>query len=124
MRLIMRLTVAATAVGRALAFVAEPSPQLLLIRHGRTEMNEHLSVPGQQWGARGFVDPGIYDTELTETGQRQARALNKRLRAQPDLKVDLLVSSPLVRALSTSELVFSGLGLTLTSTSTSTLTLS
>ena len=41
---------------------------LLLVRHGRTFMNEHLSQPGKAWGAAGFVDPGLWDTRLTPTG--------------------------------------------------------
>ena len=42
--------------------------RLLLVRHGRTFMNEHLSQPGKAWGAAGFVDPGLWDTRLTPTG--------------------------------------------------------
>ena len=33
--------------------------EVMLIRHGRTEMNEHLAQPGKEWGAPGFVDPGL-----------------------------------------------------------------
>ena len=42
--------------------------RLLLVRHGRTFMNEHLSQPGKAWGDPGFVDPGLWDTRLTPTG--------------------------------------------------------
>ena len=43
--------------------------RLLLVRHGRTFMNEHLSQPGKAWGDPGFVDPGLWDTRLTPTGE-------------------------------------------------------
>lgn len=81
--------------------------RLLLIRHGRTEMNEYLSKPGQTWGAPGFRDPGLYDTTLTSIGRLQASQLNLELRTPPP-NIDLLVCSPLKRALETASLVFEG----------------
>jgi len=86
-----------------LAFV---DTRLLLIRHGRTEMNEHLAQPGNEWGAAGFADPGYYDTELTSLGEQQARQLNMKLKGTP--RVETLVCSPLRRALHTAELAFDG----------------
>ena len=85
--------------------------RLLLVRHGRTFMNEHLSQPGKGWGAGGFVDPGLWDTRLTPTGEAQARELNAQLRARQSAGepgIDLLLSSPLRRALTTAEIGFDG----------------
>lgn len=82
--------------------------QLLLIRHGRTQMNEHLAQPGKEWGAPNFADPGYYDTELTELGKTQARELHESFCESRYPPVDILISSPLRRALHTSEIVFSG----------------
>ena len=81
---------------------------LLLIRHGRTQMNEHLAQPGKEMGAPNFEDPAYYDTELTELGQAQARELHGSFRDRRYPPVDTLISSPLRRALHTSEIVFSG----------------
>ena len=70
-------------------------------------MNEHLSQPGKGWGADGFVDPGLWDSRLTPQGEAQARALNAQLRGWwPE--IDLLLSSPLRRALATAEIGFAG----------------
>ena len=92
-------------VGAAVAF---NDAKLFLIRHGRTEMNEHLAQPGNQWGAANFADPGYYDTELTSVGQQQARELHEQFRKGQFPLVDTLISSPLRRALHTAELVFTG----------------
>ena len=89
-----------------LAFAGDAN--LLLIRHGRTHMNEHLAKPGCGWGAQGFVDPGLFDTDLTDTGEQQALTLNQLLR-RDDAKVDVLIASPLRRALSTADIAFAGL---------------
>ena len=81
--------------------------RLLLVRHGRTEMNEWMSKPGKGWGAPGFVDPALWDTRLTPTGEMQARELNSQMRSwHPE--VDLLLASPLRRALATAEIGFDG----------------
>ena len=53
--------------------------EVVLIRHGVTEMNEWLSQPGKGWGSSNFVDPGLYDTRLTERGVRQALRLRTAL---------------------------------------------
>ena len=77
--------------------------RLLLIRHGRTEMNEHLAANPF---TTGFKDPGFFDTELTRVGQQQAQQLRLRMSGLP--RVDTLISSPLRRALHTAEIVFEG----------------
>ena len=82
--------------------------RLLLIRHGRTEMNEHLAQPGNEWGAPNFYDPGYFDTELTAVGKQQARELHEKFRSSKLPQVDTLCSSPLRRALATAEIVFDG----------------
>jgi broad specificity phosphatase PhoE len=91
----------------SLAAAALADSRLLLIRHGRTEMNDHLATPDRQWGARDFVDPGLWDTELTPFGRQQARQLGERFAAAAP-RVDVLCTSPLRRALHTAELVFDG----------------
>jgi len=78
---------------------------LYLIRHGRTEMNDHLAK--NDWSKKGFVDPGLYDTRLTELGIRQATALGP-LTARLDPQPQVLIASPLSRALMTAELAFEG----------------
>ena len=76
---------------------------LYLIRHGRTEMNDHLSK--NDWSKKGFVDPGLYDTRLTALGRRQAKALGP-VTAALDPQPQVLIASPLSRALMTAELAF------------------
>lgn len=46
----------------------------LSCRHGMTEMNEYMNIPGNEWGAKGFVDPGLFDTRLSERGLAQVCA--------------------------------------------------
>lgn len=78
---------------------------LYLIRHGRTEMNDYLHV--NHWAAPDFTDPGLYDTRLTEVGRRQAASL-RAVTAALDPPPQVLVASPLSRALMTAELAFEG----------------
>jgi broad specificity phosphatase PhoE len=69
-------------------------------------MNVYLAT--HRWDAPDFIDPKLYDTRLTEAGEKQAlgqQALCSRLHPAPQL----LVCSPLRRALRTAELAFSGL---------------
>ena len=85
--------------------------KLIFIRHGVTEMNEALE--GVEWGAPGFVDCQLWDTKLTDSGVRQATNLNSNLADRHGNTIDtneieLLVSSPLKRALHTADLVYSG----------------
>ena len=80
---------------------------LLCIRHGVTEMNVYLS--GCPYGSPGFVDPGLFDTRLTAAGEALAASqLRKDLAAAHERDpIELVVSSPLTRALKTADL---GLG--------------
>jgi broad specificity phosphatase PhoE len=73
------------------------------MRHGTTEMNVYLST--SPFGSPGFQDPLLYDTRLTPAGVRgaqQAAARAARLAPPPQL----LVVSPLSRALHTAALAF------------------
>lgn len=70
--------------------------ELILVRHGETLHN----VAG--------IAQGWQDSALSEKGERQVRALARRLR---DAGVDALYSSPLQRALSTAEAIREETGL-------------
>ena len=78
--------------------------RVLLLRHGRTEMNDFLSVV--PYDSPTFVDPMLVDTRLTATGRAQAAEAARTLRARAD--IELVVCSPLTRALATAELAFGG----------------
>jgi len=107
-------------------------PKLTLIRHGQSLFNAmwdaHGQLPpkGQQTlpfgGGRAKIqegsliggiplirdispmnDPRLLDAPLTPHGQHQARAASKKARS---LRVDLVLSTPLTRAIQTSLLVF------------------
>jgi broad specificity phosphatase PhoE len=80
--------------------------KIIIIRHGRTEMNEQLAI--QEWGSDNFVDKRLFDTKLTVTGIRQAQTLNKEIISKSLGEIDLLISSPLSRTLQTAELAFKG----------------
>ncbi|PNW86442.1 hypothetical protein CHLRE_02g086500v5 [Chlamydomonas reinhardtii] len=76
---------------------------LHLMRHGTTEMNEYLSM--YRYDAENFSDPMLYDTVLSPRGRAGAQAAAKtaaRLQPEPEL----LVVSPLTRALQTAQLAF------------------
>jgi len=85
--------------------------RIVFVRHGVTEMNEFLG--GSHYGSPGFKDPGFWDTCLTARGIAQAEALNRQLLKQAaswrtDEEIDLIVCSPLSRALHTASLAFAG----------------
>ena len=56
-------------------------------------------------GSKNFVDIGKWDTVLTGKGIEQAQALRSKMAGIVD-QIDVVISSPLSRALHTSELVF------------------
>jgi broad specificity phosphatase PhoE len=83
--------------------------KIVFLRHGCTYMNEHLGH-GLSFGAPNFSD--VFDAEelhkyrdspLSETGIRQAQQLQKSRPAFVQ-DLDLVVTSPLTRALQTFEL--------------------
>ena len=78
---------------------------LHLVRHGRTEMNEYLA--SNRWDASDFVDPLMYDTRLTKKGAAQAASLAPVTRFL-DPKPQVLIASPLHRAMTTADLAFAG----------------
>lgn len=77
---------------------------VVFVRHGTTEMNEYLHTQCNYYSPD-FKDPLIFDTRLTPDGERKARQAAKRAqRLQP--RPELIVASPLTRALQTAELAF------------------
>ena len=76
------------------------------IRHGETEMNEYLRRFRSSSRGHSFVDPGLRDTVLTSTGKEQAQRLRQNLEALPPPEV--IVASPLSRALQTADIAFPG----------------
>ncbi len=100
------------------------SKRLILIRHGRTHMNEYLSKPGSQWGDENFTDVGLpdqlyRDSPLCQKGIEQAQGLYRQIQiATAGSKegknendptaycvddIDLVVVSPLTRTFQTLE---------------------
>lgn len=73
------------------------------MRHGTTEMNVFLR--SNPYGSTGFHDPGFYDTVLTPDGREGAKLARRKVKALK-LKPELLVVSPLTRALQTADLAF------------------
>ncbi len=67
--------------------------KLFVTRHGETEWNVQSKVCGRT------------DVDLTDKGRAQARALGEKL---GDYKIDLIISSPMRRALETSRIIGSG----------------
>jgi len=78
-----------------------------LVRHGRTEMNDYLRE--NHWADPDFVDPMMIDTRLTSEGEAQARAL-RTIAMALEPAPELIVASPLRRALRTAELAFGAAG--------------
>ena len=77
----------------------EPRPQpfqITLLRHGESVGNAESRWQGQS------------DFPLTDTGRAQARALAERWKKE-ELEFDLVISSPLLRAKETAEIVASAL---------------
>ena len=74
---------------------------VVLVRHGISEMN--MAMPA--WGSPGFADPEIRDAPLTAEGLAGARALREAA-ARDFGDVELVVSSPLTRALQTCDAVW------------------
>mmetsp|Transcript_10778 Transcript_10778/g.26115 ORF Transcript_10778/g.26115 Transcript_10778/m.26115 type:complete len:230 (+) Transcript_10778:37-726(+) len=92
----------------ALVALARPvtpvrTQRVVLLRHGRTEMNEYLSkVP---YNHPDFEDPMLFDTRLTALGERQADAAARNLEGL-GCDFELIVSSPLKRSLETARRAF------------------
>jgi broad specificity phosphatase PhoE len=94
------------------------SKRIVWIRHGQTYMNELIGGGGIAYGQPGFTDVfdedllhRYRDSPLSPTGIQQAMQLKDRLATEGRLaanlllqEVDLVVTSPLTRALQTMEL--------------------
>lgn len=69
--------------------------QLFFVRHGESELNRQRIYAGQT------------DTPLTDRGREQARLAGSRSKNVP---IDLIVSSPLSRALETAQIIAEAIG--------------
>jgi len=76
---------------------------IVLIRHGKTEMNEYLAT--NHWADENFVDPLLFDTKLSKAGIAQAR-LAQVFVEKIEEKPDVIVASPLTRAITTAKYVY------------------
>jgi glucosyl-3-phosphoglycerate phosphatase len=75
---------------------------ILLIRHGRSLGNDMMDEPGNQWGDPQFRDDeNLIDSNLSSRGVQQAQALGQSLSQQDFDKLELIIVSPLTRALQT-----------------------
>ena len=70
--------------------MAAPSRSFLCIRHGTTDWNRQRRFQGRT------------DIPLNDEGIAQAHAAARRLQ---DVPIDIIVSSPLIRALRTAEII-------------------
>lgn len=92
------------------------SKRLILIRHGRTHMNEYLATEGSNWGDTKFTDMfdesvhHLYkDSPLSQKGTRQAQELHKYFLSTEKGReiiqdIELVAVSPLRRTLQTAEI--------------------
>lgn len=64
--------------------------KLLIVRHGKTEWNTEKRAAG------------LSDISLNEEGINQAKILSDKLK---DIDIDVIISSPLIRAVQTAEIV-------------------
>jgi len=89
---------------------SQMTKRIILIRHGCTFANEFLARPGTRWGDPTFYDcKSLTDAKLSPRGVQQALGLRQRLSETPDFdigEVDLIVVSPLTRAIHTLQLGF------------------
>jgi glucosyl-3-phosphoglycerate phosphatase len=74
-------------------------------------MNELLRTSKYRWGIDHFEDANLFDTRLSKQGIVDAQLLNARIASKDAIigdmdRVKLVVSSPLTRALQTSEYAF------------------
>jgi broad specificity phosphatase PhoE len=70
---------------------------ITLIRHGQSTFNAAYELTGR--------DPGFVDARLSELGEQQATQTGIALK---DFHVDLVVASPLTRAIQTANFIFRG----------------
>ncbi len=94
--------------------------KLILIRHGKTYMNEYLATEGSQWGDANFTDVGLNDylykdSQLSPFGVQQAKKLCSKIATGASTiveekkyeycidDIDLIIVSPLTRTFQTLE---------------------
>ena len=92
-----------TAVVFAAARASGLERSVLLVRHGVSEIN--VALAKQPWGSPNFVDPDIRDAPLTAEGAAGAARLRAVL-ARDFAPPQLVVASPLTRALETASRAF------------------
>jgi len=84
------------------------SKKFVFIRHGKTEMNEKLEIT--PWYSNNFKDHALWDSKLSSAGVEQAIVCHQKIfsgqNSSDIAKVQLLVSSPLSRAIHTADLIF------------------
>lgn len=110
-RVVMMSTLSNSVSSSSTTATTTKSKEIIIIRHGTTEMNEVLSKTS--WGSKGFVDANLWDTRLSRRGIEDAQSLNKKvLQKDSDVgdfsRIDLLICSPLTRALQTAEIGLKG----------------
>lgn len=74
---------------------------IYFVRHGSTDWNEHINENGEK-------DPllqGLADIPLNENGKKQAKNIANMLK---NIKFDRVISSPLLRAKQTCEIIVDG----------------
>jgi broad specificity phosphatase PhoE len=79
--------------------------RVVFLRHGTTEMNEYLHTQCSYYSPD-FKDPLLFDTRLTADGAERARRVAAKAAAALSPRPELVVASPLTRALQTAELAF------------------
>ncbi|CAG9460731.1 unnamed protein product [Pedinophyceae sp. YPF-701] len=93
------------------ASTADNDKVLHLMRHGQTEMNVFLRRHYDRNGNHALLpheDPMMIDTRLTAEGKEQARCKQSEV-LELDPRPELVVFSPLSRAIETGQLAFAGL---------------
>eukprot|EP00884_Botryococcus_braunii_P000020 jgi/Botrbrau1/10018/Bobra.0012s0105.1 len=76
------------------------------LRHGQTVMNAYLAQCDHAYGTEQFRDPHLFDTELTTFGVKQAKKAAKEITIFLSPNPEVIISSPLRRALDTADIAF------------------
>eukprot|EP00798_Chlamydomonas_sp_ICE-L_P016601 gene16601-22841_t len=85
------------------AVISKGGKVIHAMRHGTTEMNVFLR--NNPYGSGTFRDPGFFDTVLTPDGREGAKMASRKVKALA-VKPEVLVVSPLTRALQTADFAF------------------
>ena len=104
-----------TTVSASVATAAAPAEpagaRFFFVRHGEGEHNALIDA-GKAEGDAAKTEAGrdLLDPRLTARGREQAAALRARLQAEGGAAFELVVTSPLSRALETAQIAFGDLG--------------